>query len=222
MHGMSALEVYQGCRTRLIALADRLSAPQLRAPVPATPLWTVQDVYAHIVGGCVDFVRDNMDGAPTPQWTQKHVDTRKGRTIAELVEEWKVHTTLFDRKLDRGGREASPLASDVWCHEYDIHGALGWRGSREPDRVAWGARAIRAIPRMLEGTGLAVPRVIADGEVVVEGDGPTVKASAFDLARMLYGRRSYDQIRDMDWDRDPEPYLEHLSFFPAPADDLFD
>ncbi len=163
-----------------------------------------------------------MDDAPTDAWTARQVADRKPRSIAQLVEEWQTHATLFDKKLENGGRKVSPLASDIWCHEYDISGALGWRGSREKARVEWGARAIRAIPKMLEGTGLAIPTVIADGETVVEGDGPILRAPAYELARMLYGRRSWDQIREMDWDRDPEPYLEHLSFFPAPAADLFD
>lgn len=219
---MKAVEVYQGCRTRLVALADRLSAPQLRAPVPACPGWTVKDLYAHLVGASVDLVRNRMDGAPGDAWTAAQVADRKEKTIAQLVDEWQAHAALFDRKLERGGRSVSPLASDVWCHEYDLAGALGWRGSRDPERVAWGARAIRGIPRMLEGTGLAVPKVIADGEVIVDGDGPVLRASAYELARMLYGRRSWRQIRELDWDRDPEPYLEHLSFFPAPAEDLID
>ncbi len=219
---MSVVDVYQGCRERLVGLADRLSAPQQRAPVPACPAWSVKDLYAHLVGISVDLVRGNMKGAPGEEWTARQVSDRRGRTIEELIEEWRVHATLFDRKLEDGGRSVSPLASDIWCHEYDLFGALGWRGSREKERVAWGARAIRGIPRMLEGTGLAVPRIIADGEIVVDGDGPVVRAPVYELARMVYGRRSWDQIRDMDWDRDPEPYLEHLSFFPAPAEDLFD
>ncbi len=219
---MKAVEVYQGCRTRLVALADRLSAPQLRAPVPACPGWTVKDLYAHLVGASVDLVSNRMDGAPGDAWTATQVADRKAKTIAQLVDEWQSHAALFDRKLERGGRSVSPLASDVWCHEYDLAGALGWRGSRDPERVAWGARAIRGIPRMLEGTGLAIPKVIADGEVIVDGDGPVLRAPAYELARMLYGRRSWRQIRELDWDRDPEPYLEHLSFFPPPAEDLID
>lgn len=218
----SAVEVYQECRARLIALADRLSEPQLRAPVPACPGWNVKDLYAHLVGESVDLVRNNMEGAPGAAWTARQVADRKDRTIAELIDEWRTHSSLFDKKLEKGGRSLSPLASDIWCHEYDISGALGWRGSREKDRVAWGARAIRGIPKMLDGTGLAIPKVIADGEVVVDGDGPVLRESAYELARMLYGRRSWDQIRNMDWDRDPEPYLEHLSFFPAPAENLID
>jgi uncharacterized protein (TIGR03083 family) len=219
---MSKTDVYRGCRERLITLAGRLSAPQLRAPVPACPGWNVKDTFAHLVGASTDYVRDHMDGAGSDPWTAQQVEDRRMSSIIELIEEWKTHAGLFDKKFERAGNEVSALASDIWCHEYDISGALGWRGSREPDRVEWGARAVRAIPRLLEGTGLEVPTVIADGETVVEGDGPILRASPYELARMVYGRRSWDQIREMDWDRDPEPYLEHLSFFPAPAEDLFD
>lgn len=222
VHCMSKSDVYQGCRGRLIVLAGRLSAPQLRAPVPACPGWTVKDAFGHLVGAATDYVRDNMDGAGSDPWTAKQVEDRRTAPIGDLVEEWQVHAGLFDKKYERAGNEVSALASDIWCHEYDIAGALGWRGSREPERVEWGVRAVRAIPRLLEATGLPVPTIIADGETVVEGDGPILRAHAYDLARMVYGRRSWDQIRAMDWDRDPEPYLEHLSFFPAPADDLID
>ncbi|NND85300.1 MAG: maleylpyruvate isomerase family mycothiol-dependent enzyme [Acidimicrobiia bacterium] len=219
---MSKSDVYQGCRERLITLAGRLSAPQLRAPVPACPGWSVKDTFAHLVGGSTDYVRDHMEGAGSEAWTARQVEDRRNMQIGDLVEEWQVHESLFDKKFERAGNDVSAIASDIWCHEYDISGALGWRGSREPERVEWGARAVRAIPRLLNGTGLDVPQIIADGEVVVEGDGPILRSSPYELARMVYGRRSWDQIRAMDWDRDPEPYLEHLSFFPAPADDLID
>ena len=222
VHPMSKSAVYQACRERLITLAGRLSAPQLRAPVPACPGWTVKDTFAHLVGTSTDYVRDHMEGAGSDPWTATQVEDRRTANIGDLVEEWEVHASLFDKKFERAGNEVSALASDIWCHEYDIAGALGWRGSRAPERVEWGARAVRAIPRLLEGTDLPVPTIIADGETVVEGDGPILRAHAYDLARMVYGRRSWAQIREMDWDRDPEPYLEHLSFFSAPADDLID
>jgi hypothetical protein len=43
-----------------------------------------------------------------------------------------------------------------------------------------------------------------------------VTAEPFELFRSLSGRRSRDQIRAMDWTRDPEPLLEVLSPYPFP------
>jgi hypothetical protein len=36
------------------------------------------------------------------------------------------------------------------------------------------------------------------------------------------GRRSRPQLLAMDWDGDPTPYVDALSVFPPPVDDLLD
>src|SRR6478735_1691502 len=71
----------------LTALARDLRDDQLSTHVPATPAWTVHDVLAHLAGGPADALSGRMDGAPSPQWTARHVDERAAATVDELVAE---------------------------------------------------------------------------------------------------------------------------------------
>src|SRR4051812_38428879 len=72
-------------------LAPTLTAEQLRTPVPGTPAWTVHDVLAHVAGGASDAVTGRMDGAPTPEWTSRHVSERAQLPVADLLEELRSH-----------------------------------------------------------------------------------------------------------------------------------
>jgi uncharacterized protein (TIGR03083 family) len=49
--------------------------------------WTIGDVAAHVAGGLADALSGNLDGAGTPEYTQRQVDERRGRSAAELADE---------------------------------------------------------------------------------------------------------------------------------------
>ncbi len=40
--------------------------------------------------------------------------------------------------------------------------------------------------------------------------------------RILFGRRSRQQIEAADWDGDEAPYVDHLHLFPLPEHDIID
>src|ERR1700754_4043040 len=69
----------------LSELAPTLTDEQVASVVPGTPAWTVREVFAHLAGGASDAVTGRMDGAPSPEWTSRHVNERVPLPTAELV-----------------------------------------------------------------------------------------------------------------------------------------
>jgi hypothetical protein len=80
-------EVYRANIDAVTALAEGISTEELSRQVPATPDWTVHDVLAHLAGGPADALSGRMDGAPGPDWTERHVGERAAHTTAALVAE---------------------------------------------------------------------------------------------------------------------------------------
>jgi hypothetical protein len=72
--------IYRKARTRISDLAATFSDEQLRAPVPATPKWTMHELLAHLVGCSADAASGRVDGAPGEQWTARHVEERRAST----------------------------------------------------------------------------------------------------------------------------------------------
>src|SRR6478672_5101543 len=86
------------------ALAGGLSTEEVALRVPATPDWTVHDVLAHLAGGPADALSGRMDGAPSPQWTARHVDERAAATVPELVAELRASVDGVVATLDGNDR----------------------------------------------------------------------------------------------------------------------
>src|SRR6478736_3628031 len=88
----------------LTALAGDLRDDQLATHVPATPAWTVRDVYAHLAGGPADALSGRMDGAPGPEWTSRHVGERARLPLDVLVAEIRSQQdAAAPRMLQRAG-----------------------------------------------------------------------------------------------------------------------
>jgi uncharacterized protein (TIGR03083 family) len=105
------------------ALASGLTDEQLATTVPATPDWTVHEVYAHMAGGASDALAGRLDGAPSPEWTGRHVGERRERPVADLVAELESNQDAVAGSLDGNPFPAS--AFDISVHHADLHEALG-------------------------------------------------------------------------------------------------
>lgn len=116
-------QLYRDHVDAVSALAQDLGDEQLASVVPACPAWTVHDVLAHLAGGASDAVNDRMDGAPSPEWTQRHVDERRDRSVAELLAEIREYEDpIVESVVD------NPRPAFVWniaVHHADLHEALG-------------------------------------------------------------------------------------------------
>jgi len=105
------------------AMAADLSDEQLARVVPATPLWTVRQVFCHMAGGASDQLTNRMDGAPSPDWTARHVGERVDRPVAEVIGELQANQDSVAASLD--GNPFPAAAFDIAVHHADVHEAMG-------------------------------------------------------------------------------------------------
>jgi uncharacterized protein (TIGR03083 family) len=162
-------ELYRAHVAALGELAPGLTEEQLATAVPATPAWTVHDVFAHLAGGAGDAVTGRMEGAPNPEWTARHVAERAQLPVTELVGELRSHQDGLAAAVADNPRPA--LVWDVAVHHADLHEALG-------------------LPRMAEHLWLPVAEALSPRAGALVGSVPP-----YELFRALFSRRSRAQMQ---------------------------
>jgi hypothetical protein len=179
-------QLYRDNVRAVSGLAGELTGGHLGTTVPATPAWTVQDVLAHLAGAADDAATGRMDGAPSPEWSARHVSERIGFTVAELVEELRSHQDAVVELSADSPRPA--LVWDIAVHNADLREAL----ELDPSATElWLPVLDAAAPRMLDELPVTV---IAGGSVYGAG-GDQVEVPAYELFRALFSRRSRAQMR---------------------------
>jgi len=209
-------------RRRITALLASLGAADAELPVAACPGWRVRDVAAHLAGIADDALHGRLDGVATDPWTARQVDSRRQRSLPEILAEWAETGPRFEAAL-AAGDPPDRLIIDQWAHEQDLRGALGRPGAGGSTSARLTQQALRAGLRgQIDGVGLAPLRVVTELDDWVAGDGSpavTLATTWFDLARTILGRRSPAQMRAMAWLGDSDPYLAALPLFgPATID----
>jgi hypothetical protein len=152
----------------------------------------------YCLASCIDTYRE----------TRAHIDR-----IASVAAD-----DLFDSPL------GPVLITEVVSHEHDIRAALNRPGARDDTAVrAALTRPLQEIDKRIKEGGLPAvrivlehgPRILGEGEPVI-----TLTVSSFELLRAVSGRRSRKQIRALDWNGDPGPWLGSLALFGEREDDL--
>lgn len=208
--------IYRSNREGLTALSLGLDIDALGTIVPATPLWRVQDVVAHLTGVASDHTTGRLEGAPGEAWTQRQVDERRDRTVDEITNEWATLGPMIEAMLGSSGRAMSAMVMDVVMHHCDVMGALGITAPRDTEGLRLCLRSANAIGPRLDAVGLPALRLETEGFDRVLGTGDaeiSVRGDSFEITRALFGRRSLDQIAAFDWSGDPAPYAGVFSFF---------
>ena len=137
-------DLYRENVAAVSALAPTLTEEQLATTVPGTPAWTVHEVLAHLAGVASDAVTGRMDGAPSPEWTSRHVNERAALPVAELVAELQSHQDAIAESVVDNPRPA--MVWNLAVHHADLHEALGLpgcpsgSGCRSPRRSRHGPR----------------------------------------------------------------------------------
>ena len=213
--------LYTEGRERLSEMVRDLSPAELARTVPACPKWTVQDVIAHLAGGCADVLAGNIDGVTTADWADAQVQRRKDHTITEVLEEW---SEVGPRLAAIAGSLPSPLPTiwvlDLAAHEQDVRGALAQPGARETRALVLAVDFLlrEGLHRQLVGRGLgrvSVRTPVRSWTVGEEGGDEAemaVELSLFEAFRALTGRRSSEQVARYDWTSDPERLLPAFEF----------
>jgi uncharacterized protein (TIGR03083 family) len=218
-------QLYRDSQHRIIELVTPLSAGELARITPACPLWSVQDVLAHLAGACAAFgAPADADGtapAPaTPAWTQAQVVERRGRTVAELAAEWHRCTPAVTA-LPLESRSWLPVLHDVLSHEADLRGTIG--APQLPAGVLAAAWPLVQVPIQRRLARFGSVLLDLDGRRTVLGDGApelVVEAGQFNFWRGLFGRRSRAQLAGWVRHEDAAGFAEALPIFPARDDDL--
>jgi hypothetical protein len=123
--------VYRDHVAAVGALAPTLTDEQLAAAVPGTPAWSVHEVLAHLAGAATDAVTGRMDGAPSPEWTSRHVRERAALPVDELIDELRARQDAIAESVVDNPRPA--LVWNIAVHHADLHEALGL--PRMPDHL---------------------------------------------------------------------------------------
>lgn len=229
-------QAYAVTSKEIADIVSNLSEEDLARPVPATPLWSIGEVIAHMTGvaECVaagDFPKEffmaigsEQGIAHLDEWTERHVELRRGVPLHQLLDRWESGRTAITPMLR--GDEPWPgdvmpfagyvLVTDVAVHQQDINGALGIVKDRDGEQIRIGFRAyVAGVDLRIQASGGPSIRFATEYKDIVAGGGEpqaTVRGTRFELFRALSGRRSPDQIRAYEWDGDPEPFIEF--FYP--------
>jgi uncharacterized protein (TIGR03083 family) len=189
--GVDWAELYRAHVRALGELAAVLTPDQVGAPVPASPAWTVHEVYAHLAGVASDMVTGRTDGAPSPEWTARHVGERVVLPLADLVAELESHQDAVTASLAEGS--PAPVF-DIATHHADLHEALG----------------LHPMPEELW-------RPVADA-VRERAGGLADAVSPYELFRAVFSRRSRAQMQGWDTLLTPEE-LDAVCLFGPREDD---
>jgi uncharacterized protein (TIGR03083 family) len=222
---MDHAAAYQQSRTRLIDLAGDLGNDEIVTIVPATPAWTVQDTYAHLVGAAEDVLAGATEGLGTDAWTQSHVDRRRSASMASILDDWRSVAPDFEATIAAAPDRLWRVVAGTWLHEQDVRAAIGLRGLRHTDGGEVALRMVDGIGERIAAAGLAALRIEAADRSWLLGEGDVaamLRVDPYELSRAVGGRRSRVQMAAMNWTGDGTAFLDVISAYGIPADDLID
>ena len=229
-------DLYEQLRDDIAELVAGLEPAEVDKSVPATPGWTIKDVVTHLAADATctvagDFPSEFFEAfgesaavAKVNDWTSRQLEDRRGRSVEDLLQEWKNSSTDVTAMM-RGEKQWPEgivpfsdriLLTDLAVHQQDIFGALGIERAREAAPIKIGLSGyIITMGWRLGAAGIPPLRFDVGDKSYTAGEGEpgaTVHASRFELFRAMSGRRNPDQIRAYRWEGDPEPYVSY--FYP--------
>ena len=225
---MAHSDPYRQIRLRLVEIAATIDDATAATTVPATPLWTVRDVYAHLSGETADILAGRLDGVTTDPWTAAQVEARRHLSLGEIVDEWTALGPQLDQLIDDLDGAMDPrLFIDAWSHEQDLRALLGRPGGHDAELLA------QLTPLLVKVACISTRRAGLDPIAIrvgdhenQSGDEPVLRLEVepFEFVRGTLGRRSRDQMRAWNWsgDVDVDAYIDRLLSFGIADHDLID
>ena len=207
---------YAGCRARITAIVGTIDRERVDTMVPTCPEWSVHDVVSHLAGGTDDALAGNLEGLGSEEWTAAQVSARRDTSTADVLTEWNTKAPMLERFLDPAGMLGRQAVADAVSHEHDIRTALSMPGARDSDavRIGLGFAATRLI-ESAEEHGVSLRLQSTDGLDLGRDEADvSLRGSSFELLRAATGRRSVEQLREMDWDGDVESMIPAFTWGP--------
>ena len=231
---------YQQGLHEVRALLEGVEDEALAEPVPATPLWSVGDLAAHLLGVAEDAARGDFYAGATDawqdaalaqareEWTAGHLVRHPTRTRDALLRGLEHHGNAFVSGLRSGDKPlvgkpdwmvVAPVG-DLAVHLADLQEALGVPPNQTSPVSRFGFAIYRGwLHQRLVHVGLPA-LVLRDGArewPVGEGEpAGAVTAEVHELFRMISGRRSAASIADYQWTTDHIAYLPVIAPYPLP------
>lgn len=202
---------YRESQGRIMALVNNQNAD---LPIPACPGWTVKDVVAHLCGAIRDIAKGDLQGGPALEWTARHVEDYRGRSLADIGAEWHIRGNTSPYAFQKFGQV---MVADIVSHEFDIRGALGnTRGRDLPVVRSATLFFLAGLDAWFREEGLPTLRILVEDKALDIGEGEpqgTVEMSWWEAMRIASGRRSREQARALVWTGDAGIWLDHDHLF---------
>lgn len=185
----------------------------LEGCVAACPEWTGLDLVRHLVGVAEDIASRRVDGWATPDWTGDQVAARAGASVGELLGRWEMAALQVDSTKSLYGSPAAMYAfGDAIVHEADLGEMCGPEYRPPDDDVEIAVRSgIQRWRSVLANAGTATLAIrVPTMRTWSLGQGPaevTLETGGYELFRLLYGRRSRDEVMELAWSSAPAPYI---------------
>ena len=181
------VQAYLEFRSRIVSLIREIPESQASLPVPLCPDWEVSSLISHIIGIPEDILAGRMEGVATDAWTQAQVDRHEGESLAHLAEIFLSTAAEFDVVLPHIPSPVnSQLVMDAITHEHDLRHAVGRAGAQHSTAVDV---ALGFLLNMVDTIAPGRAQELSDSGV-----------SRYELMRSLSGRRSIEQMNQLELD----------------------
>lgn len=211
---------YRKSRLRMQQIAASLSDDEANTIVLACPEWTVKDLFSHVAGIAADLGSGRGPTGDTQVWVDGLVTSRKGRSLASVVDEWNEVGPTFEAAIDNMPKRLWTLTYDTVVHEHDLRAAIKKPGDRESEGVKISAvLGLKLVRVDLAAKSLPAFRAIIDGVEHNVGEGEpalTLTASAFDTLRLLGSRRTISEMKSANFVGDLEMMLPGITHMDLP------
>jgi hypothetical protein len=143
-----------------------------------------------------------------------------------VLDEWAAAVEPLAELLRAAGSGLTAVAIDLWSHEQDVRNSVDKPGGREAPGTWLTLKAAVAADQKVRAAGLAPMHLITGekvwfiGEGAREGAEVVLELEPYEAARMLMGRRTYEEMAAYPWVGDPAPYLPLIHQFTVPERSL--
>jgi hypothetical protein len=201
---------YDATRTRMLELARAAGPETLNATVPACPDWTTLQLITHCVSmpaalGAGDFPTGDLN-----EWIDKILTDRADSSLDDLATEWVGANDTINEMVNGGG---AVLFDDLVVHEHDLRGALGLPDHSALDAAISVPRSLDSCVAALETAGLGSIEVRSGSDIWRSHDaepGWVLEVSPWEAVRVLYSRRTADELRALGGSDNIDAYIAVL------------